>query len=210
MSFLGLSLNKNRKKEKAGRKKAEAEAEELRRRNAALASQAAGGAQTTAEQEAEIARLARELEERDKRLSEEGWKEGEELFNRDVKGLTPEQRRVIESNARRRLNRSLQGAQRDVLASQGASGIRGPAAYAQQQDIRNAAREAEGDFYRDLEEYDPELALKKLAMMFNVQQGRRAQGHLNRQQALDEMRLREERAKQRELQEYFRGQFGRI
>jgi hypothetical protein len=152
---------------------------------------------------------AKAAEER-KRAREEGRKYAEELFSRDVEGLTPGQRRSYSETGRRNIGRDIQGAQRQLAAQQGRRGLRGGAAYAQQADLARAGAEATGRLESDLSNLDADLALKRLAAMFNIEQGEAAQSQLDKQLAVDEQRAEQERRRQRYLQEQYDRIFSRI
>lgn len=137
-------------------------------------------------------RFRKEREEARKR----GRQYGQEVMSRDVAGLTPAQRRSMQESAQRKLGREMQGHQRKLLSQQGSRGIKGGAAYAQQADLARAGQEAQGQYMRDIDQMDADIALKKLGAMFGIEQGEAAQAQLDRQLALDMARMEEERKKQ--------------
>jgi hypothetical protein len=141
---------------------------------------------------------------------QEGRRYGEELIGRNYQGLSPQQRLAYEESAKTKLNRDLQGQQRRLVAQQGARGVRGGAAYAQQADLARASMENQSQLQRDLNQLDSDLALKKLAAVFNVEQGQVAQSDLDRQTALDELRYEQEKKRQRMLENQYMRQLSRI
>lgn len=139
-----------------------------------------------------------------------GKKRAEELFSREVQGLTPEQRRMKETTGKKNLNRSMQGYERQLLAKQGKSGIKGGAAYAQSADLARMGQESQGQLINDIESLDADLALKKLAAMFNIEQGEAAQGLTERQMAQDALELDAEKKRQKMLEDKFYGAFTKV
>lgn len=158
----------------------------------------------------EANKQAASMKEKRKEDRSEGRQYAEEVLSRDVQGLTPEQRKNMESSGQRRLNRDIQGYQRQLTAQQGKSGIRGGAAYAQNADLARIGQEAQGQFQRDLSNLDSDLALKKLAAMFNIEQGEAAQGQTERQMAIDTLQLENERKRQRYLEDKFNRAFTKV
>jgi hypothetical protein len=153
---------------------------------------------------------AQKYREERKTAREEGRKYAEEVLNRDVQGLTPSQRLAMEEGGSRKINRQMQGYERKLLAQQGRGGVRGGAAYAQQADLARAGSEAQAQHLSDIGQMDADIALKKLAAMFNIEQGEASQAQLDRQLALDELRLEEERKRQRYYEDKFNQNYSRI
>lgn len=147
-----------------------------------------------------------------KRAYEEGRKRAEELFSRDVQGLNPEKRKALQYEAMRGIDRSAETANRKLLGEQGRHGIvgKGGVGYAQQKDLNRMQQEAQAGVVRDLDKLDADLALKKLAAMFNIEQGEASQAQLDKQLALDELNLQEERRRQRFFEDQFNKQFSRV
>lgn len=141
---------------------------------------------------------------------EEGRKRTEEFINRDVQGLTPEHRRAIQGGAIKNIKRNMQGANRRLLAQQGARGIRGGAAYAQQADLQRAENDARGQTERDITQLDADMKLRKLATQFAGAQGEAAQSSMDRQVAADELKLNEERKRQRQIEARANRLFNRV
>lgn len=141
---------------------------------------------------------------------ERGRAYGEEFLGRDIQGLTPSQRRSMEESAQKKLNRETQGLQRRLLAQQGARGVKGGAAYAQQADLARASGEAQQQYMRDIDMLDADVALKKLGALFGIEQGETAQSQLDRQLALDMARMDEERKRQRPYEQKYNDYFSRV
>ncbi len=139
-----------------------------------------------------------------------GKARADEVLSRDVEGLTPQQKKDLESDGQRRLNRDMQGYDRQIVANQGRNGIKGGAAYAQRADLARIGQEAQGQYRRDLSKLDSDLKLKKLAAGFNIEEGEAAQGTLDRQMALDEQNLEQERKRQRMLEDQYNRLFSRV
>ena len=143
---------------------------------------------------------------------QEGQKRAEELFSRDVQGLDPAKRQAMQYEANKGIQRSMQSANRKLLGDQGQHGIvgKGGVGYAQQRDLQKMGTEAQAGVHRDLDKLNSDLALKKLAAMFNVEQGEISQQQLDKQMALDELNLSDEKKKQRKFEDQFYKQFSRV
>ena len=143
---------------------------------------------------------------------ERGRQRAEELFNRPKIGLSPEERSAIQFEANRGIKRSEQAANRRLLGEQGMHGISGKSgvAYAQQRDIARQANEARGQAQRDLSKLDEDRKLKNLAAMFSIEQGEAAQSQLDRQIAQDQLRLDDERKRQRYWENKFNRNLSRV
>jgi hypothetical protein len=133
----------------------------------------------------QINEIAKEQKERDKIAQQEGRERAEELLNRDYKGLGDVQRRSLQESANSQINKDIQGYEKRLLAQQGRRGVKGGAAYAQQQDLARLGTEAQQQMQRDLSVLDADLALKKLAAAYNVEQGEVGQEALRQQMARD-------------------------
>ena len=98
---------------------------------------------------------------------------------------------------------------RKLLGEQGRRGIvgKGGVGYAQRRDLHRMGAEAEGAVHRDLDKLDSDLALKKLAAMFNIEQGEASQQSLDKQLALDELKYEDEKKRQRRLEDQFYRQY---
>lgn len=143
---------------------------------------------------------------------EEGRKYAEDVLNREVQGLTPEEKRAMQYEANKQVKRSMQSANRKLLGEQSTHGITPDSgvAYAQQRDIQRLGNEAYGQNTRDINQLDADLALKKLAAMFNIEQGEASQAALDKQLALDQLRLDEERRRNRYWEDKFNRSFSRV
>lgn len=141
-----------------------------------------------------------------------GQKVSQDLFNRNVQGLAPKQRSAMQYEADRQIQRTLEDQNRKLLGDQGMRGIigKGGVGYAQQRDLQRMGMEAQGQATRDLDRLDADLALKKLAAMFNVEQGEVANAQLDKQLALDELSLADERRRQRAYEKQFNRSFSRV
>ena len=168
--------------------------------------------QNNLEMRNEINRHTQESKANRQQAQREGLKYGEDLFNREVQGLTPGQRKAIQYEASQRINRDTQSAERKLLGEQGRRGIgaKSGVAFAQQQELARAGQEAQGQVSRDTEKLNADLSLKKLAAMFNVSQGEAAQSQLDRQMAIDELELSSEKKRQRAIEEQFNRIFSRV
>lgn len=126
-----------------------------------------------------------------------GAKHAQEVLSRKVTGLDPQHRSALQYEAHRGIDREHQAANRRLLGEQGQRGIvgKGGVAYAQQRDQQRLANEAKGAVHRDLDKMDSDLQLKKLAAGYNIEQGDVVQDQLDKQMALDELDLGNERKK---------------
>lgn len=147
-----------------------------------------------------------------KQAREEGRAYAEEVLNRDVQGLDPKKREAMQYEANKGIQRSMQSANRKLLGSQAQHGIvgKGGVGYAQQRDLQKLGTEAQAGVHRDLDKLNADLALKKIAAMFNIEQGEASQAQLDKQLAIDEMKVNEERKRQRYFEEQFNRQFNRV
>jgi len=162
------------------------------------------------EEESVNDRMRQSAEER-RKSREEGRKYAEDVLNRDIQGLDPIKKNALQYEANRMIDRGHQAAERKLLGEQSQRGIvgRGGVGYAQQRDLQRMANDQRGTAQRDLQKLDSDLALKKLAAMFNVEQGEALQSQLDRQLALDELHLSDERRRQRAQEERFNQLFNR-
>lgn len=142
---------------------------------------------------------------------EEGIEYARNLFHTEKEGLSPEERRAMQYEANRGIQRNMQSAERKLLGEQSQRGIhgKGGVAYAQQRDLQRQGREAEAGVHRDLDRLNADLAKKKIASMFAVGQGEAAQTQLDKQLARDEINLEKERKRQRESEHKFTKLFNR-
>jgi len=122
-----------------------------------------------------------------------GRQRAADLFSRDVQGFTPRQRQGYEESAANKMNKQMQGYQRQLIAKQGGRGIKGGAAYAQQADLAKAGMENQQQYLRDINQTDSDIALKKLAAQYGIEQGEGAQYQLDQQLAYDRARMDEQK-----------------
>lgn len=132
-----------------------------------------------------INKISSEQKERDKQAQQEGRERAEELMNRNYKGLTDVQRGALQESANSQINRDVQGYEKKLLAQQGRRGVRGGAAYAQKQDLARLGTEAQQQMQRDLSTLDADLALRKIAAAYNIEQGEVGQEALRQQMSKD-------------------------
>jgi hypothetical protein len=200
MAFFGLTTNKKRKEEKNKNKQLRSEVERLRNVEGPDYNALRSQARTHANEMRQTESLGRE----------EGKKRGEEFLSRNFQGLTPQQRQEYESQANRKINREVEKNQRELIGKQGRSGLRGGSAYAQKADLARLGHEARQDAQSSIRNLDTDLSLKKMASQFAIEEGGAAQRLLNEQLALDELRLDEERKRQRRYEQQFNRNFSRI
>lgn len=143
---------------------------------------------------------------------QEGRAYAEDVLSRNVQGLTPEQKNAMQYEANQQIKRATQSANRRLLGEQGMHGISGKSgvAYAQQRDLQRLANEARGQSQRDIDKLNADQRLKNLAAMFNIEQGEASQAQLDRQLALDELQIEQERKKQKNYEDQFNRLFSRI
>lgn len=142
----------------------------------------------------------------------EGKQYAEDVLNRDVQGLDPKKRQIMQYEANKQIQRGLQSANRKMMGDQSMRGItpKSGVAYAQQKDMQRLANEAQGAANRDIESLDADMALKKLAAMFNIEQGEASQAQLDKQMAADDLRMENERKRQKEYEDRFYNNYARI
>lgn len=157
-----------------------------------------------------INRLSEESRQRDIAAREEGRKYGEELINRKVQGISPEERNALQESANAQIGRDIHGHEKRILAQQGKRGIRGGAAYAQRQDLARLGTEAQQQVQRDLTSLDRDLAMRKLAALYNVEQGERGQAAIRHQGAKDTAEAYNQRKYQKWLADQANKIFARI
>lgn len=163
-------------------------------------------------QKEQIADRTGQAKEERKKAYEEGRARSEELFSRDVQGLDPAKKAAMQFEANKGIQRSMQSANRKLLGDQASHGIvgKGGVGYAQQRDLQKLGTEAQAGVTRDLDKLNADLALKKLAAMFNIEQGEASQSQLDKQLAIDEIQLNEERKRQRNFEDQFNRLFSRV
>jgi len=141
-----------------------------------------------------------------------GRQDTEEFFKKDIQGLDPEKRKALQYEANKGIQRGVQSANRKLLGEQSQHGIvgKGGVGYAQQRDLQRMGQEAQGQANRDLTKLDSDLALKKLAAIYSGGEGQAATAGLDKQMALDELQLAEERKRQRNFEDQFNRLFSRV
>lgn len=152
-----------------------------------------------------------------KKTREEGYAAGrkrvEDLYNdQNIKGLSDEKRNAMQYEANKAIQRSHQSANRKLLGDQSMRGIggQGGVGYAQQKDLLKLANEAQGGVHRDLDKLNEDLRMKNIAAIFAGEQGEASQYQLDKQLALDELKLDDERKRQRQFEDQFSKLFSRI
>ena len=142
----------------------------------------------------------------------EGRERAEELYSRDVQGLDPVKRQAMQYEANKGIQRSQQQANRKLLGDQATRGIMGKSGvgYSQQRDLQRMAMDANAGVHRDLDKLDADQRNKNRAAMFGIEQGEASQNQLDKQMALDEIRLGDERKRQRQFDDQFYKQFMRL
>ena len=154
--------------------------------------------------------------EESKKARDQARAEGEQYANRvlsrNVEGLTPQQRASMQAEASKQIRRQSQGAHKRLLGEQNRHGVQGKSgvAYAQQRDLHRLENEAKGQSRADIENLNSDLALKKLAASFNIEQGEAGQNTLDRQAARDELRMAEERNKQKKYEKKYNKIFSKV
>ncbi len=196
-------------KAKREKKKAKREREDLKRERAFLEGQKPELERKQAEADkVQLAEKTAQSKTDRQQARQEGKAYAEEVLGRDVQGLTPAQRNAMQFEANKQIQRQHQSANRKLLGDQSQHGIvgKGGVGYAQQRDLQKLANESQGQATRDIDKLNADLALKKLAAMFNIEQGEVAQNQLDKQMASDELKLSNEQKRQR----YFEDQFNRL
>jgi hypothetical protein len=141
----------------------------------------------------QIDELASSSQKRQDLSRESGRKYAKDFMSQEVEGLNPKQRLALQESANAQIGGDLAGARRQLAAQQGRRGVSGGAAFAQQQEINKAAQDKQSEFQRDLTNLDAEQSMKKLAALFNIEQGFVGQDLYNEQAARDLLESREEK-----------------
>lgn len=149
--------------------------------------------------------------EREKARSK-GREYAAEVMGRKVEGLDPNQRKAMQYEANRGIQRGTETANRELLGNQAKRGIvgKGGVGYAQQRELQKLASEARGGVHRDLDKLNADMMEKRRAQEFGIESGEAAQHQLDRQIAQDEINLEKERKRQREFEDRFYQQFSRV
>lgn len=164
-------------------------------------------------QKAQAAESAKQSAEDRKKAYAEGRQRVMDLYNDpSITGLDPEKKKAMQYEANKQIQRQHQSANRRLLGDQGAHGIvgKGGVGYAQQRDLQRLADENYGQAKRDITKLDADQRMKNLAAIFAGEQGEAAQAQLDKQIALDELRLDEEKKRQRMFEDQFNRLFSRV
>lgn len=142
----------------------------------------------------------------------EGKKYAEEVLGRKKQGLTPEERQALQSEAYKGIERSMEGANRKLLGEQSLHGIvgKGGVGYAQRRDLQRMGDEAKQQAERDITGLNAKRELQNLAAAIALEQGEASQSQLDKQLAMDELNLLEEKKKQKKLEDHISQLFDRI
>lgn len=141
-----------------------------------------------------------------------GREYAKEVSSRPVQGLDTNQRKAMQYEANRHVDRDLENANRELLGNQSRRGIVGGSGvgFAQQKDLQRQAGELRGGIHRDLDKLNADMMEKRRAQEFGIEQGEAAQYGLDRQIAQDEINLEKERKRQRQFEDRFYQQFSRV
>lgn len=213
MDFFGHKAKKKRKKEKVrNAAQQRAQQEEIDR----LKALGVPSQQTTVNQIAEEQRQAdiigQERKSKEQAAREEGRKYAEDVLGREYHGLNPKQRLNLQESANAQINRDIQGYRQKLHAQQGRRGVRGGSgtAHHQERELARLGQETQGQFQRDLSELDAELALRKAAAAFNIEQGNVGQEIQRNQAALNTLQSYDQKKYQKYLAEQANRLFQRI
>lgn len=166
--------------------------------------------QEMASHQEQVNKLANEQKDKDKLTREEGKKYADEVLAREYQGLNPKQRQSLQESANYQIDKDIQNYQRKLSGQQGGRGVQGGAAYAQRQDLARLGGEAQQQMQRDLTSLDAELAMKKAAAAYNIEQGAVADDQLRNQMALDTLNSYDQRKYQKWLSEQANKLFQRV
>lgn len=155
-------------------------------------------------------RQAQKQKEKDRVAREEGKAYADEVLNRKYEGLTQPQRTAMQESANAQINRDIQGYNRRLVSQQGHRGVAGGAAFAQQQDLARAGLDAQQQMQRDLTSLDADLALKKMAAAYNIEQGEVGQSLMRQQMAQDALGAYDQKKYQKWLSEQANKLFQRV
>lgn len=161
-----------------------------------------------------------QVEEKSKQAAEdrknsyaEGRKRIQDLYNDEsIQGMDPNKRQALQYEANKGIQRSMQQANRKLLGEQGQHGIvgKGGVGYAQQRDLQKVGAEAQAGAQRDITKQDADLRLKNIAAIYAGEQGEAAQSQLDKQMALDELQLADEKKRQRNMEDQLNRLFSRV
>ncbi len=153
-------------------------------------------------------KTAQSKTEREK-STQEGRADLEAFLAKDIQGIDPSKRKAMQYEANKGIHGAHELANRELLGDQARRGIQGKGGvgYSQQRDLQKMANEAYGGVERDLTKLDRDLALKKQAAIFTGGQGNAAQSQLDKQLAIDELDLADEKKRQRNFEDQFYKQY---
>ncbi len=158
----------------------------------------------------QINQITEDQKLKDQDAIKQGRERFEELMTRPYKGLEDNERRVLQESSDANINRDLQGYQKRLLAQQGRTGVKGGAAFAQQQDLNRMGIDAQQQMQRDLSSLDRDLYMRKLAAAYNMEQGEVGQAALRQQMASDLLQSYDQKRYQKYLADQANRLFMRI
>jgi hypothetical protein len=161
----------------------------------------------------QVAEKSAQAAEDRKKSYAEGRQRVQDLYNDPtIQGLDPEKRQALQYEANKGIQRSMQSTNRKLLGDQASHGIvgKGGVGYAQQKDLQKMGMEAQGGVHRDLDKLNADLRLKNIAAIFAGEQGEASQAQLDKQLALDELNLNEEKKRQRAMEDQMNRLFSRL
>lgn len=141
-----------------------------------------------------------------KKAYAEGRERIQGLYNDpSIQGIDPAKRQALQYEANKGIQRSVQANNRKLLGDQAMHGIvgKGGVGYAQQRDLHRLGTEAQAGVHRDLDKLNADLRLKNIAAIFAGEQGEASQAQLDKQMAMDELNLNEEKKRQRAMEEQY-------
>lgn len=135
----------------------------------------------------------------------------EEFTSRKFQGLSPDERREMQEEASQGIRHNLRNEQKRIHAEHGRKGAgRSGIAFAQRQELNRAAQEQQGQHQRDINRLDRDVALKRQAQHFAIEQGEAGQSSLDRQLAQDEVEMADERRRQRARENQYSNLFNSL
>jgi hypothetical protein len=155
---------------------------------------------------------AKSAEDRKKAYAE-GRQRVQDLYNDpNIQGMAPEKRQALQYEANKGIQRSMQSANRKLLGDQSSHGVvgKGGVGYAQQRDLQKLGTDAQAGVHRDLDKLNADMRLKNIAAIFAGEQGEASQAQLDKQLALDELNLNEEKKRQRAMEDQMNRLFSRL
>lgn len=131
----------------------------------------------------EAARLRTEAEQSGAKAREQAT----QMINNPPEGLTQKEKENYRNQHQSQIQRDLSNYNRMLQGQQSVKGVRGGATQNAQMQLQRMARDATGDFERNLFDLDQQTALKKLAAQFSAMQGGAAENALTNQTAWDKI-----------------------